>query len=85
MAAESIELARQVLVDGRRQIDVAAESGLGKQWISLLVRKMLRYASQPDDIPPGWKSDVVVLPPKLWPAVRKLERDARAALKKTKK
>jgi hypothetical protein len=80
MDPATIDLARQVLVQGRRQADVAREAGVVRQRISQLVQKMVRYVDKASPLPVGWKADMVMLPTKDWPRVREMEKSARAAL-----
>lgn len=79
----TIALARAVLVDGRRQVDVATEAEKTTAWVSEAVGKLMRYADDVErsTVPPGWKTGTVALPAELWPQVRQLEREARARLK----
>lgn len=80
MDPSTIELARQVLVDGRRQADVARDAGVVRQRVSALVKKMLSYMDRADPVPAGWKRASVALPIEDWPRVREMEKAARAAL-----
>jgi len=80
MEADSIALARAVMVDGETPASVAAAQGVTRQWISEAVRKMRNYIEQANPVPPGWKADLVTLPNRDWPTVRALERAARARL-----
>jgi len=80
MDASTIALARQVLVEGRRQADVAREAGVVRQRISALVSKMQTYIEEANPIPAGWRADTVVLPLEDWPRVREIEKAAREAL-----
>lgn len=76
----SIELARQVLVDGRRQADVARAAGTTRQWVSELTKKMQVYIEQANPVPEGWQTDTVTLPARDWPKVRAMEAAARREL-----
>lgn len=80
MDPSTIALARQVLVEGRRQADVAREAGVVRQRVSTLVSKMLSYIEEANPVPAGWKADTVVLPIADWPRVREMEKAAREAL-----
>lgn len=80
MDASTIECARQVLVEGRRQADVAREVGVVRQRVSEVVKQMLAYMEEANPVPPGWKADTVILPMADWPRVRAMERAAREAL-----
>lgn len=76
-----MEVARQVLVLGRSQSDVAAEYDLSRQWVSEIIKKMVSLAKKLEDIPPGWVKDFAILPLSDWETVRQLERQARAKKK----
>lgn len=80
MDQSTIDLARQVLVDGRRQADVAREAGVVRQRINALVKKMRSYMEEANPVPPGWKADTVILPIAAWARVRAMEKTAREAL-----
>lgn len=84
MEAPTISIARAVLVDGKRQVDVANETGCTRAWISEAVAKFMKHVEdvQRLTVPKGWKAGTVALPSDLWPAVREMEREARAQLKK---
>lgn len=80
MTAESVALARAILVDGMRPATVAAKEGVSRQWASEAVRKMRIYIEQANPVPRGWKADVITLPNAAWPTVREMERIARSRL-----
>lgn len=85
MEQSTIDLVRPVLVDGQRQVQVATASGSSRAWVSEAVAKFMRHVEtvERQAVPDGWKVDLVALPPDLWPAVRELEREARARIKKS--
>jgi hypothetical protein len=85
MEPPTLAIARAVLVDGKRQIDVAASAGTSRAWVSEAVAKFMKCVEETErlSLPEGWKIDSVALPPDLWPEVRRLEREARARLKKS--
>lgn len=78
----NIAVARAVLVEGRRQADIAREHGLTRQSVSATVAKMRKYIQAANPVPPGWLADTVVLPKSDWPQVRAIEKAARGALKR---
>jgi hypothetical protein len=82
MDQSTIALARQVLVDGRRQADVAREAGVVRQRVNTLVQTMLSYIEKANPIPRGWRADTVVLPLEDWPRVRAMEKAARERLER---
>ncbi len=83
MDASTLDHARQVLVDGRRQADVAREVGVIRQRVSAVVKQMLAYMEQASPVPAGWKADTVILPLEDWPRVWHMEKAARDALART--
>lgn len=82
MDSSTIEYARQVLVDGKRQADVAREVGVIRQRVSAVVKQMLAYMEAANPVPPGWKADTVILPLDDWPRVREMEKAAREAIQR---
>lgn len=84
---KTFPMVRAVMVEGKRQIDVAREVGVTKAWVNEAVLRFRALVVEVDraTLPPDWKRDTVVLPLELWPVVRKLEREARAELIKKKR
>lgn len=84
MEHSTLAIARAVLVEGKKQVDVATSVGISRAWVSEAVSKFMRAveAAERVSLPKGWQVDTVALPSELWPVVRKLEREARARLKK---
>ena len=82
MEPKTLRLAHQVLVEGRRQVVVAAEEGYSRAWLSELVARFYQRVENLErtHVPENWIVDSVCLPKELWPQVRDLERDARARL-----
>ena len=85
MEERTIALVRSVLVDGRRQSAAAIQFKQTKQWVSEAVGKMRAYIAEANPVPPGWIADIVTLPAGDWAAVRKLQRAARAQLRRREK
>lgn len=85
MEPSTLAIARAVLVDGKKQVDVANEVGASRAWVSEAVAKFMRSVEDIERLasPDGWTTDTVTLPCDLWPQVRQLERAARARLQKT--
>ena len=83
MEPATLAIARAVLVDGTTQVEVAAQIGASRAWVSEAVAKFLKCVEDAErlSVPKGWMLDTVSLPRDLWPQVRKLEREARARLK----
>ena len=81
----TLAIARAVLVDGKKQVDVANDAGASRAWVSEAVAKFMRCVEETERLalPEGWVTDTVALPCDLWPQVRQLERAARARLRKT--
>lgn len=84
MEASTIALAHAVLVEGRKQIEVARDANCTPAWVSEAVAKFMRCVEDAERLttPPGWTTDTVSLPEDMWPTVRQLEREARARLRK---
>lgn len=80
----SLDYVRSVVVDGRRQSEVARDNKVSRQWISLAVQKFRRAHAlyEQRTIPKGWKAETVTLPIEAWNLVRQLEEKERAALKR---
>lgn len=76
LSLNTVELAREVLVDGKSQSDVARKHGLTRQRVSGMVSRVLAAANK---IPRGWEKVEVWLPPELAEKVRKMEADAKAS------
>lgn len=76
LSADTVEAARQVLVEGRAQIDVARERGLSKQRLSGMVGRVLTAARQ---VLKGWQHVEAWLPPDLADQVRRMEAATRSA------
>ena len=74
---DTVALAREVLVDGRSQVDVAKGHGITKQRVSGMVARVIAAAH---DVPATWQRVEVWVPPELVDQVRQLEAQARAAL-----
>lgn len=69
-----------MLVEGRRQADVAREVGVIRQRVSAVVKQMLAHMEEANPVPQGWRADTVILPLKDWRRVRHMEKAAREAL-----
>ena len=80
---ETLLLVHAVLVDGRRQVDVAAEVGKSRAWVQQAVAKFIaeHQAFEKNALPARWLRESVALPRTLWPTVRRLERQALAELR----
>ena len=80
----SLDYVRAVVVEGRRQSEVARDRNVSRQWISLAVQKFKRAQAlyEQRTIPKGWKSETVTLPNEAWGLVRQIEAQERAALKR---
>lgn len=59
LSVRSVELARKVLVEGQRQVDVADEAGISKQSLSGIIRRVRQAI---DSVPDGWVKVEVWLP-----------------------
>lgn len=81
LSLDTVELAREVLVDGRSQVEVAKGHDITKQRVSGMVARVLAAAQ---DVPVTWQRVEVWVPPELVDQVRQLEAKARAALQETR-
>lgn len=76
LAAKNIEIARAILVQGRRQVDLVKESGLSRSAVAALVRKV-RQAHEKHGTPPaGWVRVSVCVPVDMAPIVKAIEDEA---------
>lgn len=72
LAAKNVEIARAILVQGRRQVDLVKESGL-RSAVAALVRKV-RQAHEKHGTPPaGWVRVSVCVPVDMAPIVKAID------------
>lgn len=76
LSLDTVNRAREVLVDGQRQSEVARKHGLTRQRVSGMVARVLAAAH---GIPRGWEKVEVWLPPAVAEQVRTMEADARVS------
>lgn len=69
--------ARAVLVDGRKQADVAREFGVDRSAVARYVRSLLVGHGEVGHFPPTWETVTVTVPKRLAQQIRKLARRAR--------
>lgn len=74
MTLDTVRLAREVLVDGKSQAEVATANNLTRQRVSSAVARIVKAAS---DVPPDWQKVEVWLPPAMAEQVRSMEAEAR--------
>lgn len=77
MKPRNLEIARAILVDGRRQIEIVHETGLSRTAIGAVVRKIREAHEKYGQPPEGWERIEVCLPSKMVHLVRALEEEAR--------
>ena len=79
----SLDIVRSVVVEGRRQSDVAKHADVTRQWVHQALQKFWKAHAMYEQhtVPSGWKTERVALPEGAWPVVRQMEAQARAALK----
>jgi len=75
MAADSIDVARRVLVDGLTQAEVATTYNMSRQRVFGILQRF-QMASQ--SVPHGWRKVEVWLPPELADQVEEMAERARA-------
>jgi hypothetical protein len=74
MTLDTVRLAREVLVEGKSQVEVATANNLTRQRVSLAVNRIMKAAS---DIPADWQKVEVWLPPAMIEQVKQMEIEAR--------
>lgn len=84
MKKRNIEAIRTILVEGRRQKDVAIEMDVSAVAVSSMVRSAWDYHITYGARPEGWVSVSVVLPLEVAQLVMEMERNARENLKAKK-
>lgn len=77
LSVDSVEIARQVLVFGKTQSEIAKIKNMSKQRVFGLVSRFLSVAQI---IPQGWEKVEVWLPPEMAKQVREIEIKAKAEL-----
>lgn len=80
----NIEAVRQVLVEDRKQKDVAVELGVTEKAVSQMVRKAYALHQEHGTKPDGWITVYATLPPELAEYVKGMEKTARANLSRGK-
>lgn len=74
MTLDTVRIAREVLVDGKAQVEVATANNLTRQRVSLAVNRIMKAAYE---IPADWQKVEVWLPPVMAEQVRNMETEAR--------
>ena len=80
MKARNVEIARAILVDGRKQADMIRETDLSRTAIQAVVRKIRDAHERYGQPPEGWERVEVCLPSEMVHLVRALEEEARRQL-----
>ncbi len=80
----NVEAVRQVLVEGRKQKDIANELGVTEKAVSQMVKKAYDLHEEHGTAPAGWVTVFATLPPDLAEHVRIMEQTARASLNRGK-
>lgn len=80
----NIEAVRKILVEDRKQKDIAVELGVTEKAVSQMVRKAYALHQEHGTAPEGWVQVFATLPPDLAEHVRIMEQTARAALSRGK-
>ncbi|EKT4484318.1 hypothetical protein IYR97_22890 (plasmid) [Pseudomonas fulva] len=80
----NIEAVRQVMVEGRKQKDIAADLGVTEKAVSQMVKKAYDLHQEHGTAPEGWVTVFATLPPDLAEHVRQMEQTARANLSRGK-
>ncbi|EJE4644403.1 hypothetical protein BKG02_004756 [Vibrio parahaemolyticus] len=79
LTLRSIEVAEQVLVKGRDQVDVAREYKLSRQRVNDIIARVQAAA---DAVPAGWVRVEAWFPPELAEQVKQMQAEALAAASK---
>jgi len=74
LALDTVQLAREVLVDGVSQSDVARKFNVSRQRVHGAVVRVMAAAN---DVPKGWEKVELWLPPELAAQARAMEVEAR--------
>lgn len=77
MKARNVQIARAILVEGRKQIELVHETGLSRTAITAVVRKIREAYAIHGQPPEGWERIEVCLPSEMVHLVRALEEEAR--------
>ncbi|AOS36948.1 TPA: TrfB-related DNA-binding protein [Escherichia coli] len=77
MKARNIQIARAILVEGRKQAELVRETGLSRTAIAAVVRKIREAHETYGQPPEGWERIEVCLPSEMVHLVRALEEEAR--------
>lgn len=77
LALDTVQIAREVLVDDDSQADVARRHGISRQRVNSAVNRVIAAANE---IPADWERVEVWLPPELAANVRQVEAEARSKL-----
>jgi FixJ family two-component response regulator len=78
----NVQAIYQILVEGRKQADIADELGITKVWVNQMVGLAWKLHIEHGDRPEGWTSISVSLPPDMAEIVKDMERKARENLTK---
>lgn len=74
---ENVEIARAVLVEGRKQTEITREVGLSRSAVSAVIRKV-KESHRLFGLPPaGWQRIEVCVPASLVPVIRAIEDGAK--------
>jgi len=77
LTARNIEIVREILVGGRKQIDLIHETGLSRTAISAMTKKVREAHQLYGKLPEGWERIEVVLPTSMVSIVRAMEEEAK--------
>ena len=73
----NVDIARAVLVDGRKQAAIVQETGLSRSAIAAVIRKV-KESHRLFGLPPaGWQRIEVCVPSSLVPVIRAIEDEAK--------
>jgi len=75
LSKASVEIAREVLVEGRIVSEIAIARGLTRQRVHCILR---RFSAAQHEAPAHWQKIEVWVPPELGPEIREIAANARA-------
>lgn len=82
LSSGALDVAYAVLVDGKNQSEVARETGRSRSSVQNICKRVL---DRVEDVPVGWATAEICLPPDLLEKVFQMEKEARLAYEAAKK
>lgn len=73
----NVEIAKAVLVDGKKQASIVQETGLSRSAVAAVIRKVKESHNRFGLPPAGWQRIEVCVPASLVPVIRAIEDEAK--------